>query len=137
MRSRHAQLAQAQNTGLKMVQDFFDVDEVAERRIRIESARAEHEAFEKHEAELAAERKETARLFSLGANERIRLCEYDAHGVEPPILNGVPTKSSLPLLLSIGWTIGEVDGKQALIQPAARKRKTREDYAAESLKEGF
>ncbi|MHB8272002.1 hypothetical protein [Bradyrhizobium sp.] len=118
-------------------EDVFASQEAADRRAKIESARAEHEAFEKHEAELAAERKETARLFSLGANERLRLAEYDLHGVTPPVLNGVPTKSSLPLLRSLGWTIEEIDGKRTLIQPAARNRKTREDYAAESLKDGF
>ena len=114
-------------------EDVFERQEAAERRAKIESARAEHEAFEKHEAELAAARKETARLFTLGANDRIRLCEYDAYGVEPPVINGVPTRSSLPLLLSIGWTIEETSEGRALVPPPVipqHKRKRRQDYDA-------
>ena len=91
----------------------------------------------KHEAEEEARRKVEATELSMRANESIRVTEFAQAGVEPP--DGM--RVSLPLLMRLGWTIAEVDGGKVLVRPNAapkpRARKSREEYAAESIKEGF
>ena len=89
------------------------------------------------EVEQAARRKAQADELSMRANESVRVTEFAQAGVEPP--DGM--RVSLPLLLSIGWTIVEIDGARKLVRPQdkpkPRARKTREQYAEESLMEGF
>jgi hypothetical protein len=112
-------------------EDIFDRAEAADRRARIEAAKERNAAASAQEAVQEAARREAGKAFSLEANERIRMAEYRRAGVSPPVIGGVPVKTSLPLLLSFGWTIGEVFGERALIRPPQEpqyKRKTRADY---------
>lgn len=92
---------------------------------------------EEIEAYQARMRKIEADKLTLRANDSLRQAEFAAAGVDPP--QGF--SASLSLLLQIGWTIGEVDGRKVLLRPVARpmpaQRKTREELAAESLKEEF
>ncbi len=106
-----------------------------ERRELVTAAQARNEQVALQEAKAEALRHERARDFSLGANEMVRLAEYRAVGVEPPVVAGVPTRSTLALLLSLGWTVAVVDGIRELIAPAppdARPRKDREHYDGNS-----
>lgn len=112
-------------------EDIFDRAEAAERRARIDAAKERNAAVAAQEAAQEAEHREAGKAFSLEANERIRLAEYRRAGVSPPVIGGAAVKTTLPLLLSFGWTIEEVFGERQLIppQPAPEhKRKTRADY---------
>lgn len=100
--------------------------------------RARMEALNEAQAEAARRRKAEADILTVRANDAARLREFAAAGLEPPI--GFST--SLSLLLQIGWKIVEVDGRKVLMRPIANPaapapRKTREQYAEESLKESF
>jgi hypothetical protein len=88
-----------------------------------------------HEAEEEANRKAAATELTLRANESIRVTEFVQAGVEQPIGMLV----SIGMLMQLGWTIAEVDGKKMLVRPTGkpRARKTREEYAADSIKDGF
>lgn len=68
------------------------------------------------EAEQEAKRRAEGVALSLRANESMRLAEFDAAGVEPPL----GFRCSLPLLLLMGWTIDSVSGKNVLVRPFYR-----------------
>lgn len=100
--------------------------------------KAAHEDFKQRMAELdawetkrAAEAAARTDAFTRHNNERVRLAEFARASLVPP----VGTQTSLELLLWMGWKIEEADGQRVLVRPG--KRKTREDYADESLKESF
>jgi hypothetical protein len=115
------------------LEDIFERDEAARRRTAAAEVARQHQLREEREAEAEAARREEARLFSLRVNAGQVMREYLSAGVEPVSVyeNGTPT-CSLSLLLSIGWTIREIDGHKTLIEPPpAVKRKTREDYERE------
>jgi hypothetical protein len=83
------------------------------------------------EAEIEAKRRQRAREFLAETNERTRLAEYRKAGVEPPQY----TRVSLGLLLSLGWTIEEVEGRRVLVKPPTPPdpgpRRGREHYERE------
>lgn len=68
-------------------------------------------SFDEMELERAARSAASSTAFTLDTNERLRLGEFRAHGVEPPEIGGVPTRSSFHLLVSLGWTIEEAKGQ--------------------------
>ena len=99
-----------------------------------------HEDFKQRMVELdtwetkrAAEAAARADAFTRHNNERVRLAEFARASLAPP----AGTQTSLELLLWMGWKIEEADGQRVLVRPVPMKRKTREDYANESLKESF
>jgi hypothetical protein len=102
--------------------EFFDPDEPPSETSAEYVRRSADEAIERldgrGEAERAraAERKIKADELSARANESIRLAEFAAAGVEPP----VGTKVSLALLLQIGWTIDQVGDHRVLLRPLIR-----------------
>lgn len=102
-----------------------------------EDFKARMSAYTEHDSEQARKRAAEATALTLRANESLRLAEFARAGVEPP----VGCTSSLGLLLQIGWTIGRNGDGRVLLRPALKpepqRRKTREDHAAESLREGF
>lgn len=111
--------------------DLFEEQIEKDRRARVAAAREANAAAIRLEAEQAAIRKEKARLFTLETNERHRLAEYRYHGVEPPVIDGVPTKSSFHMLTSLGWTIEDMLGQKQMVRPFAppvHERRTRDQY---------
>ena len=111
--------------------DIFERAEAEERRARMASVLARNEEIAKQDAEAAAIRKLAADELSARANASARLREFERHGVKPPIIDGVETKSSLSLLMQLGWTIENLLGQNKLIAPPPaepRPRKRREDY---------
>lgn len=99
-------------------EDIFDRATAAEHRARIDAAKQDHAAFQKHEAEQAALRKESARQLSMRANASLLLAEYRAAGVAPPLTNveGVPTVS-LGMLAQMGWSIARLGDEAVLLRP--------------------
>lgn len=86
-------------------------------------------SFDEMELERAARSAASSTAFTLDTNERLRLGEFRAHGVEPPEIGGVPTRSSFHLLVSLGWTIEEAMGQRWMVAPAPQSpRKQRSDY---------
>lgn len=110
--------------------DFFDQQAEDDRRHRIEEAKKHNAVRDAQEAEADAKRRESSRVFTLETNERLRLAEYRYHGVEPPIIDGVRTKSSFHMLMSLGWTIEESLDQRWMVKPApsTQVRRSREDY---------
>ncbi len=112
-------------------EDIFDRAEAAERRARMDDIKERNAMIAAQDAAAEAERKESARLFSLRANADQIIEQYHAAGVEPVAVNddGVPF-FSLSMLLKNGWTIEEVNGIPKLIAPpkSTVKRKSRIDY---------
>lgn len=67
--------------------------------------------------------------------ERFIRREYEVRGLTPP-----EPPEALGLLLQLGWRVEQSTEGPVLVRPpapAGGKRKTREQYAEESLKEGF
>jgi hypothetical protein len=88
-------------------------------------------ALAEHDAAAAAERKRKADDLTKRANGTVALAEYRAAGVESPSVDGDGApRVSLSLLLSIGWTVEDVDGARELVAPRAKstKRQRRDDY---------
>jgi hypothetical protein len=59
-------------------------------------------------AQEAVKRAETAKAmtaWSMDTNERMRLREFAAAGVEPPVIEGKPARVSIGLLRMMGWEI--------------------------------
>jgi hypothetical protein len=120
----------------KPFQEFPD-EEVSMRRVE-----AAHDDFKRNMAELN-EREDREREainarkieFSLETNERLRVAEYRAAGLEPQ--PGV----SLSMLMMLGWTVQEISGKKTLVRPKTKSKpkskKNREEIAADSIKESF
>lgn len=114
-------------------EDIFDREEAARRRADREAAIARNNEIIEQEAAQEAQRKEDFRLFALRVNGDQVTAQYLAAGVEPLEVNdeGVP-RTSLSLLLSIGWTIVEISGLKKLVAPPARPApRRREDYHGE------
>lgn len=112
-------------------EDVFEHAEAAEHRARIDEAKTRNAEIAKQEAEQETQRKEESRAFTLETNERLRLSEFRFHGVQPPMIDGVPTRSSFHMLTSLGWTVEEVFGSKQMVAPPAPAtvtRKRREDY---------
>jgi hypothetical protein len=115
--------------------DFPDDDPAKLPQLDTERVKTAHADFKarmevrtQYEIEQAAKRKVEADELSARANESLRLAEFDLYGVEPP--DGM--RVSLPLLISLGWTIEEVEGQKVLVrpQPSKQPRSRREDYEA-------
>jgi hypothetical protein len=121
--------------------EFFDPDEPAAlddgARVRAaaDEAMARLDGLSAGDIERAAKRKAEADATTARANETLRLSEFAAAGVEPPI----GMKVSLALLQQIGRTIGGIGGRRVLFRPdhTPVSRKVDEDQSAESLKDGF
>jgi len=115
--------------------DDFDEFDIIERHAkeaaarRLEEAKAANAAMQARDEREEAERKARSTRFTLEINERMRLAEYDRHGVDP--LPGF--RVSIGMLFRFGWKVEGVLGKQMLIppDPDKPKRKTREDYHRE------
>lgn len=113
--------------------DFPDEREEHSAAARVAVKNAE---FQKRMADLGAqEAQRTVELEVLLAerskeiSRRMILREYEKEGLQPP---AVGVLVSMPLLLKLGWQIGELDGAKTLIPPGIKKkRKTREDYESE------
>jgi hypothetical protein len=108
-------------------------EEVSTRRVE-----AAHEDFKRNMAELnAREDREREAIkvrkieFSLETNERLRVAEYRAAGLEPQ--PGV----SLSMLMMLGWTVQEISGKKTLVRPKSKSKKSRKENSEDSIKESF
>ncbi len=99
------------------LEDIFQRAEAKERRNRIEAARELNAARDAQEAAQEAARRAAATAKTMIFNERNRLSEYRARGVSPPVISGVTTRSSLALLLSVGWRIEQQMGRNVLVPP--------------------
>jgi hypothetical protein len=102
------------------LEDIFDREEAQRRRVLADTVRARAAEIDAEETAKQAIAKARSTEFTL-RNRNDVLCEqYRAAGVEPVHVNseGVPTVS-LTLILSIGWTIQEVDGEKRLFLPSA------------------
>jgi hypothetical protein len=121
--------------------EFPEEQDRADVIARIEAA---HAGFKERMAELdeqetrrEAEARARATEHTMRANKLALIGEYEAAGLEPRM------DVSLPMLLSLGWRIEEIEGKRSLVYDVDNRkwqmapRKTREEHAAESLKEGF
>jgi hypothetical protein len=100
--------------------DMFDRDDAQRRRVLADTVRERAAAIEAEETEKQAVAKERSTEFTLRNRDDVLCEQYRAAGVNPVHVNseGVPT-ASLTLLLSIGWTIHEVDGEKRLFLPSA------------------
>jgi hypothetical protein len=116
---------------------------------RIEAAHAGFRermaALDEQETRREAEARARATEHTMRANKLALIDEYRRAGLDlkecgPLTPDGTPMLS-LSFMLAIGWKIEEVDGRRALVAPPPApspvKRKSREEHAAESLKEGF
>jgi hypothetical protein len=111
--------------------DVFERIAGDERRARTAAAAEQARVEGEHEARRAAEAKAKSTELSLRVNERHRLAEFRYHGVEPPVIGGVPTKTSFHLLRSLGWTVEEAFGQRQMVAPRSvpqQPGKSREDY---------
>lgn len=100
------------------IDDFeaFEPDALAERQHQREEAIATaQKATQLDEEERAAKQKRVDDL-SAKANESALIAEYRAAGIEPYRSPG-GMLVSLAMLRKLGWTIGEIDGKPALMKP--------------------
>ena len=124
--------------------EFPEEEDRADLIARIEVA---HAGFKERMAELdeqetkrEAEARARATEHTMRANKMALIDEYKRAGLEPP---ATEMAVSLSLMLSLGWRIEEVEGKRSLVYDVDNRkwqmapRKTREEHAAESLKEGF
>jgi hypothetical protein len=118
-----------------MGDDFTSFDEMqittrhaAEAAARkLEEAKARNAAVQAQEERETSERKARSTRYTLEISERMRLAEYDRHGVDP--LPGF--RVSIGMLFRFGWKVVEISGEKRLVPPdpaAKPKRKTREDY---------
>lgn len=119
--------------------EFSDEDDEQAKRDRIAKMNAE---FKERMAVLDGQDKQRAaeaeaRLAARSKEISLRMIarEFEREGVKPPI-DGITV--SLPLLLKLGWRIGEFDGEKVLVRPASsgNRRKTRADYEAERAGNG-
>lgn len=106
----------------------YDLDDPEEPDLEREGTLQEgfrERAEQLRQAEAAEEAKKQASktAFTLETNERMRLRQFELAGVEPP----AGFKCSLSLLLSMGWSIGEVKGKKVLVRPFAPAPRKEED----------
>jgi hypothetical protein len=100
--------------------DMFDREEAQRRRILADTVRERAAAIEAEEAAKQAVAKKRSTEFTLRNRDDVLCEQYRAAGVNTVHTNseGVPT-ASLSLLLSIGWTIQEMDGEKRLFLPSA------------------
>lgn len=76
-----------------------------------------------------AERLAASRKARLAEHEESLLAQYDQAGVDRPVFKG--TVVSLPMMLSLGWTIEETPGGRKLVEPPRRKAEPRETTTSE------
>lgn len=112
--------------------DVFERQAGDERRARLAEAEARNRRERDAEVTAGALRKIDSDAFTRETNERLRIAEYRFHGVEPPVIDGVPTRSSFHLLRSLGWTVEDMLGQKMMVAPPARTEdplsRRREDY---------
>lgn len=99
--------------------DLFEADQARARAVKREEAREALRKVSDHDAALAAQLKARMDERAKETNRRQVLGEYQAAGVEPLQVDGSgrPT-ATLSLLLSVGWKIENISGKNVLIAPA-------------------
>jgi hypothetical protein len=109
-------------------EDIFDRQEAAERRAYLDRLKERNAATAAQEAAAEAARHESARQFTLETTRRAIRRDYEQAGVEPLQVdaNGVPTVS-LPLLLSMGWTVVDFNGERQLVRPNHKRPSLRGD----------
>lgn len=101
--------------------DLFEAEEAARRRRKREEMLEAHRIAQEVEAKAEAIRKARATEVSLETNRRQLLRQYEAAGVEPPSVDasGRPLVS-LPMLLTLGWSIEHHLDGNVLARPVTR-----------------
>jgi hypothetical protein len=98
-------------------EDIFDRQEAAERRAYLDRIKEQNDALAAQEAAAEAVRHESARQFTLETTRRAIRRDYEQAGVTPLQVGGDGTPTvSLPLLLSMGWTVVEFNGERQLVR---------------------
>lgn len=108
-------------TRLRRDLDDMDLlDAAVAKDLRAERAEqvARWERGEALQLEAEAKRRAQTQAWALEANRAQVLETYAAAGVQPPMGDG-KTLVSLPLLLSVGWTIQDIHGEKTLVAPQA------------------
>lgn len=100
------------------MQELLDFDDLESPKQRRERLLLEAEERRQAEARQLAETRARVDAARDRHNARALVREYRRFGVEPPFTNGhgIPT-TSLSLLLSNGWRVEEVGGKNVLLRP--------------------
>lgn len=107
--------------------DLFEADQARVRKAKREEAQAAMQKVRDHDAAISAQLKARIDERARETNRRQVIGEYQSAGVEPLQVdgNGKPT-ASLSLLLSVGWKIENISGKNVLIAPAGYRPPRRE-----------
>jgi hypothetical protein len=99
-------------------EDIFDRQEAAERRAYLDRLKERNAATAAQEAAAETARHESARQFTLETTKRAIRRDYEQAGVAPLQVGGDGTPTvSLPLLLSMGWTVIDFNGERQLVRP--------------------